>query len=79
MAWTMAGVVTNVVKVSWHRDITNVQMMVGRPRPDLIARCIPREGAADAAVYGLSNITICTQTDKLILYDGFKVSSMLSS
>lgn len=62
MAWTMAGVITNVIK-----------MMVGRPRPDLIARCLPREGAADHPVFGLSTIAICTQKNKLILYDGFKV------
>lgn len=44
----------------------------GKPRPDLIARCLPREGSEDAAVFGLSNSTICTQTDNAILKDGFR-------
>jgi diacylglycerol diphosphate phosphatase/phosphatidate phosphatase len=57
----MAGVVTQIVK-----------MMVGRPRPDLINRCLPAEGAADAPVWGLSNYTICTSTNQLVLDDGFK-------
>ena len=61
MGFTVTGVVTQVVK-----------MGVGRPRPDAIARCQPYEGAHDAAVYGLSNYTICTQEDAHILNDGFK-------
>lgn len=44
----------------------------GKPRPDVIDRCQPREGSADSPVYGLSNYTICTQTDQAILNDGFK-------
>lgn len=44
----------------------------GKPRPDLIARCQPLEGSADPPVFGLSNITICTQTDKAIMADGFR-------
>ncbi|GHJ86975.1 hypothetical protein NliqN6_3377 [Naganishia liquefaciens] len=61
MGFTVTGVVTQVVK-----------MGVGRPRPDAIARCQPYEGAHDAAVYGLSNYTICTQENAHILNDGFK-------
>ncbi|MCJ1419348.1 hypothetical protein MMC32_005702 [Xylographa parallela] len=44
----------------------------GKPRPDLIARCLPRLGSADLPVFGLSNSTICTQTDNAILKDGFR-------
>ncbi|MCJ1282075.1 hypothetical protein MMC26_001398 [Xylographa opegraphella] len=44
----------------------------GKPRPDLIARCLPRSGSADLPVFGLSNSTICTQTDNSILTDGFR-------
>jgi diacylglycerol diphosphate phosphatase/phosphatidate phosphatase len=47
-------------------------MMVGRPRPDLIARCIPRPGAVDRPVFGLSTVEVCTSTNKLRLDDGFK-------
>lgn len=45
---------------------------VGKPRPDLIDRCRPAAGSADPSPYGLSNYTICTQTDKDILKDGFR-------
>lgn len=64
IAWLIAGVVTNIVK-----------MAVGRPRPDLIARCIPKAGAHDRPVFGLSDISICTTEDWHRLNDGFKVSA----
>ena len=44
----------------------------GKPRPDLIARCLPTTGSADLPVFGLSNSTICTQTSHAILKDGFR-------
>ena len=44
----------------------------GKPRPDLIDRCQPLAGSHDAAVFGLSNSTICTQTNNEILQDGFQ-------
>jgi len=53
----MTGALTQVVKVT-----------VGRPRPDLIARCLP----AAAPGYGLVNAAVCTQTDMAILKDGFR-------
>ncbi|KAE8541513.1 hypothetical protein D1P53_002875 [Cryptococcus gattii VGV] len=61
MSYTMTGVVTQIIKMS-----------VGRPRPDLIARCMPVEGATDHPVFGLSNVSICTNTNAFILDDGFK-------
>ncbi|KAH0346794.1 PAP2-domain-containing protein, partial [Aureobasidium melanogenum] len=45
---------------------------VGKPRPDLIDRCQPKAGSIDPSPYGLSNSTICTQTDMSILRDGFR-------
>lgn len=45
---------------------------VGKPRPDLIDRCQPKLGSQDPPVYGLSNHSICTQTDNAILKDGFR-------
>ncbi|KAF8533348.1 phosphatidic acid phosphatase type 2/haloperoxidase, partial [Trichophaea hybrida] len=44
----------------------------GKPRPDVIARCIPPVGAVNEKVFGLFNPANCTQTDNLILKDGFK-------
>ena len=44
----------------------------GKPRPDLIDRCQPIPGSQDPPVYGLSNSSICTQTDHAILKDGFR-------
>ncbi|KAJ9114213.1 hypothetical protein QFC22_005665 [Naganishia vaughanmartiniae] len=61
MGFTITGVVTQVIK-----------MGVGRPRPDMLARCLPYEGAHDQPVFGLSDYRICTQTDKRLLDDGFK-------
>ncbi len=44
----------------------------GKPRPDLISRCNPLPGSKDAFPSGLSNYTICQQTDNAILKDGFR-------
>lgn len=43
----------------------------GKPRPDIIDRCQPRAGSADAVTYGLSNSSICTG-DPAIIKDGFR-------
>jgi diacylglycerol diphosphate phosphatase / phosphatidate phosphatase len=50
----------------------SLKNLCGKPRPDLIARCQPEDGAVDPPIFGLSNITICTQTDKAIMADGFR-------
>jgi membrane-associated phospholipid phosphatase len=50
----------------------SLKNLCGKPRPDLIARCQPFEGALDPPVFGLSNSTICTQTNKAIMADGFR-------
>ncbi|KAG8966875.1 hypothetical protein FRC03_011196 [Tulasnella sp. 419] len=57
----LTGTVTNLVKIT-----------VGRPRPDVIDRCQPREGSQNASPYGLVTAAICTQTDHEILKDGFR-------
>ncbi|KAF9883391.1 hypothetical protein FE257_003514 [Aspergillus nanangensis] len=43
----------------------------GKPRPDVIDRCQPPPGSADAMPFGLSNYTICTG-DPAIIKDGFR-------
>jgi len=45
---------------------------IGKPRPDLISRCIVDEAKINTAKYALQTIDICTQTDNYILQDGFK-------
>jgi len=47
------------------------KITVGRPRPDIIDRCQPPAGSVDPA-FGLSNATICTQTNVAMLRDGFR-------
>ena len=44
----------------------------GKPRPDFVSRCQPPAGTLDPAPFGLSNDTICTQTDHAIMKDGFR-------
>lgn len=48
-----------------------IKVTVGRPRPDIISRCIPPEGAVDPA-FGLFNWTMCTQPDDSMLNEGFR-------
>jgi len=53
--------------------ITNaLKNVTGKPRPDVIDRCQPRAGSLDPPVFGLSNSSICTQTNHAILKDGFR-------
>src|SRR5690606_25209022 len=44
---------------------------IGKPRPDMLARCLPKPGSKDSPVFGLSDYSICTG-DKHILKDVFK-------
>ncbi|KAI0831359.1 acid phosphatase/Vanadium-dependent haloperoxidase, partial [Trametes gibbosa] len=60
LSLTITGSITQFVKIT-----------VGRPRPDLIARCIPAPGAVDPQL-GLSTVAICTQTVNHTLQDGWK-------
>ncbi|GAA5872426.1 hypothetical protein JCM8547_000923 [Rhodosporidiobolus lusitaniae] len=51
-----------------------VKICVGRPRPDIIDRCQPIEGAANKAVYGLAVAAeICTtDINSHLMLDGFR-------
>lgn len=46
--------------------------LIVSPRPDMLDRCQPMAGAADAAVYGLSTVAICTVQTGHIILDGFR-------
>ena len=61
LSLTLTGVVAQAMKIT-----------VGRPRPDLIARCLPKPGSENGPVFGLVTAEICTQTDIFILKDGFR-------
>ncbi|KAF8311630.1 acid phosphatase/Vanadium-dependent haloperoxidase [Clavulina sp. PMI_390] len=61
LSLAITGVLTQAVKVT-----------VGRPRPDLIARCMPKEGAVNGSPFGLVGASICTQTNMIMLRDGFR-------
>jgi membrane-associated phospholipid phosphatase len=47
--------------------------VTGKPRPDIIARCIPRAGSKNLLPFGLIDPDeICTQTNHSIFKDGFR-------
>lgn len=48
----------------------SLKNLCGKPRPDLIDRCQPREGSADRVPAGLVTKAICTQEDEAIMQDG---------
>ncbi len=49
---------------------STLKNICGKPRPDLIARCVPISAASDAIPSGLVSKAICTQQDEGILKDG---------
>ncbi|TKY89481.1 hypothetical protein EX895_002012 [Sporisorium graminicola] len=52
---------------------TILKVCVGRPRPDVIDRCQPRTGSANAVPYGLVTDIICTVgVNSKTLRDGFR-------
>lgn len=57
---SLTGAITQFAKIT-----------VGRPRPDLVSRCNPAEGAVDPT-FGLSSAAICNQSSTYILEDGFR-------
>ncbi|CAG7850292.1 Probable diacylglycerol pyrophosphate phosphatase 1 Short=DGPP phosphatase; AltName: Full=Phosphatidate phosphatase [Serendipita indica DSM 11827] len=61
LSLAISGSITQIFKIT-----------AGRPRPDLIARCAPVQGAQNPPVYGLVDDSICTQTEYAIMIDGWR-------
>lgn len=59
---TVLGLAISVMLATFLTDV--VKNSVGRPRPDLIARCKPKKGTP---VHELVTIEVCTQTDHHVL------------
>ncbi|KAK5452279.1 hypothetical protein LTS15_007345 [Exophiala xenobiotica] len=64
---TILGLFISVFLTSLLTDI--VKNAVGRPRPDLIARCKPKPGTPE---HELVTISVCTETDHHTLHDGWR-------
>ena len=64
---TILGLFISHALASFLTDV--VKNAVGRPRPDLIARCKPAKGTLG---HTLITIDVCTETDHHILHDGWR-------
>lgn len=64
---SVLGIAIALVLTSTVTDI--IKNMVGRPRPDLLARCSPAPGTPPSTLVSLD---ICTQTDHHRLHDGWR-------
>ena len=64
---TILGLFISVMLTAFLTDV--VKNAVGRPRPDLLARCKPRAGTPQNK---LVTIDVCTETDHHILHDGWR-------
>ena len=64
---TILGLFISLSLSSFLADV--VKNAVGRPRPDLIARCKPAKGTPE---HELVTIDVCTQQDQHKLHDGWR-------
>ena len=64
---TILGLFISLILTSFLTDV--VKNSVGRPRPDLLARCKPASGTSQ---HSLVTIDVCTETDHHILHDGWR-------
>lgn len=64
---TIFGLFISVFLTSLLTDI--IKNAVGRPRPDLIARCKPKPGSPE---HSLVTILVCTEPDHHVLHDGWR-------
>ncbi|KAI5852821.1 PAP2 domain protein [Morchella snyderi] len=64
---SLLGLTISLMLTTFVTDL--IKNGVGRPRPDLIARCLPRRGTPKNE---LVSWEVCTQTDHHTLHDGFR-------
>jgi diacylglycerol diphosphate phosphatase / phosphatidate phosphatase len=64
---TILGLAIAIILTTFLTDL--VKNTVGRPRPDLLARCKPRPGTPRDR---LVDISVCTETDHHTLHDGWR-------
>lgn len=64
---TVLGFFISLILSSFLTD--TIKNTVGRPRPDLIARCKPAE---DTPEHALVTIEVCTETNHHVLHDGWR-------
>ena len=64
---SILGLFISLILSSFLTDV--VKNSVGRPRPDLIARCKPAKGTPGHA---LVTIDVCTETKHHLLHDGWR-------
>ncbi|EXJ72581.1 uncharacterized protein A1O5_03727 [Cladophialophora psammophila CBS 110553] len=64
---TILGLLISLFLASLLTDI--IKNAIGRPRPDLIARCKPEAGTPE---HELVTIVVCTETDHHTLHDGWR-------
>ena len=64
---TVLGLAISVILAT---DLTDIaKNAIGRPRPDLLARCKPKEGTP---VHELVTIDVCTEKHHHVLHDGWR-------
>ncbi|OWZ26749.1 hypothetical protein C349_06836 [Cryptococcus neoformans var. grubii Br795] len=67
------GILGLILGLGLTATFTNiVKITVGRPRPDLFARCILPPDLTSNPVHGLTSWTVCTTTDDGRLNEGFR-------
>lgn len=64
---TVLGLLVSLMLTSLITDI--IKNAVGRPRPDLISRCMPRKGTPGNTLVAW---TVCTQSNNHILQEGWR-------
>ncbi|KAJ5914939.1 hypothetical protein N7504_003822 [Penicillium tannophilum] len=64
---TVLGFLVSLVLGTFLTDI--IKNVVGRPRPDLLARCKPARGTADNV---LLTWTVCTEPNQALLFEGWR-------